>query len=158
MENNNLPWWQVLSNWENAINTSSFISSLSTFYIKSTFATTNKRFIAHYPNIVLWFLPMWFNNLTFNLKQISSVNIDVEYKLLKMLLWIISIIIWLWTWDILWMIILILIWVIFLSLWIQVIIKISTSWWVTKCPIIFWEKSKAQNFINDLNSTVAENS
>ena len=95
MENNNLPGWQVLSNWEEIVNRSHFISWLATFYIKSDYIATNKRYIAHYPNIVLWFLPMWFENLTFNLKQISWVSINVEYKIFKILIWLIISLIWL---------------------------------------------------------------
>jgi uncharacterized membrane protein len=153
MENTNLPWWQVLSSWENIANKDNFISWLATFYIKSDFVVTNKRFIAHYPNIVLWFLPMWFNNITFNLKQISGVNINVEYKIFKILIWLLLTLVWIFSL----MIFLIPVWIIFLSLWIQIYIKVATSWWITKCPIIFWEKQKAQELVNKLNSTIAEN-
>lgn len=160
MENNNLPGWQVLASWEKVTNRDKLVSSISTFYIKSDFITTDKRFIAHYPNIILWCLPLWFNNLTFNLKQISWVNINISYKIFKILIWIILFIISLsslWSWNI-WVMLLTLIWsVIFLSLWIQVYIAVSSSGWTTYCPVVFWEKSKANELIQKLNSTIAEN-
>ena len=155
---NHLPWGQTLTNWEEIINWNQFTSSISTFYIKSNFATTNKRFIAHYPNLVMGFLPMWFNNLTFNLKQISWVNINVSYKLVKMILWIAAILYWISNWDIALMMLFIVLWLILFLTWIQVYITVSTSWWITNCPIVFREKSKAQELINNLNSTIAENS
>ena len=83
---NKLPWGQTLSEKEKIINTSDFISSISTFYIHSSFAVTDKRLVSHYPNIALWIFPLGFNNMTFNLKQISGVNIDIEYKIWKILL------------------------------------------------------------------------
>jgi len=154
---NNLPGWQVLSSSEELIKKEKFISSLATFYIKSDFAVTNKRFIAHYPKIVLGILPMWFENITFNLKQISNVNIDVEYKIFKIILWIIAIIFWFWSWSAWVMLIWILLWILFFASWIQVYIKVATSWGVTFCPVVFFEKWKAKRFIQEINTIIAEN-
>ena len=88
---NTLPGSQVLASGESVISKQGFISSMSTFYIKSDFAITNKRLIAHFPNIVLGCLPLGFGNITFNLKQISGVNIEVSYKIFKLLLGVLAI-------------------------------------------------------------------
>lgn len=154
---NNLPGGQALTNWETVAHKNNFVSSLSTFYIKSDFATTNKRFIAHYPNIVLGFLPLGFNNKTFSLKQISWVNINVSYKLLKILIGIIAILFWLGSGEFWIMILGIIVWLVFFSLGTQVSIAVTTSGQVTYCPIVFWEKGKATQLVNNLNSVIAEN-
>lgn len=159
MENQKLPWKQILSTWENIIRYEKLTSSILTFYIKSDFVITNKRFIAHYPKTVLWFIPMWFNNSTFNLKQISNVNIDIEYDFLKLILWIIFILVFPWNLHNIWVwLFLLILWIILIVWWIQVYIKVATSWWLTKCPVVFYEKWKAENLVKELNYTIAENS
>lgn len=156
---NSLPWWQVLTNEEKILIKNWFMSSLLTFYIKSEFAVTNKRFIAHYPKIALWLLPLWFNNITFSVKQISWVQIDVSYKIFRLLIW--------WIWAFVgfsnmseasrWFIVMI-IWILLFVSAIWTYIKVVTSWWTTYCPILFWEKGKAEILIQKLNASIAENS
>jgi hypothetical protein len=80
-----LPGGQILGKDEAIVRVDKFTSSLSTFYIKSEFCLTNKRFVAHYPNIVLGILPMGSANVTLSLRQISRVQIDVQYKMFRML-------------------------------------------------------------------------
>lgn len=156
--NNNLPGWQILANWENIVESNSFISSISTFYVKSDFSVTDKRFVGHFPNIVLWMIPLWYNNITFNLKQISGVSIDVAYNFKKIVFWVISLLVWLSLWSVVLFVLAILLALGFFSNWIQIYMTVTTSWWITKCPIVFWEKSKAQELVNKLNSAIAENS
>lgn len=151
-----LPGWQILVKDEEIIRNDEFVSSLSTFYIKSGFAVTNKRFISNYPNIVMGIFPMGISNTTFTLKQISWVQIDISYKIFRMILGIIIWFIWLWTIDEAGVLFLIAGILLFGS-WIQTGIKIVTSWGVTFCPVIFWEKDKATILVQELNRSIAEN-
>jgi len=153
-----LPWWQILVKEEKIVKKDSFISSLLTFYIKSEFAITNKRFVAHYPKIILGIFPWWFNNITFSIKQISWVQIDVSYKIFRMLVWIILWFIWFSTLAMWWMgLLLLILGILMFASWIQTYIKVVTSWWITYCPILFWEKSKAETIVQNINTSIAEN-
>jgi len=151
---NSLPWWQTLSKSEEIILKERILSN---FYLKSDFVITNKRLILHYPNLILWMLPMWFNNSTLNLKQISAVNIDVSYNFKKIWLWVLAILIWLSNNNIVALVSFVLIWLFFFLLWTQVSLLVSNNWWKLYFPVVFWEKKKAKELVNILNKTLAEN-
>lgn len=154
MSNATLPWWNSLINWEEIVDNTSFASSITTAYISTEVSITNKRLIAHFPKIVLWLFPLWFETVTMNLKQISSVKIDVQYAIMRIIIAIVAIIVGL---NSSW--IFFLIWLFFLSSGISVYTVVQGSGWSTEyIPVVFWQKSLANKFVKKLNETIANNS
>ena len=151
-----ISWGQTLIKWENIIREDNFTSSPLTFYMKSNITLTDKRLITHYPNIILKLIPLWFNNTTFNLKQISWVQLHTKYKVIKIAISIIVILVWLFSGELFVLLLAWFLWIILLSWWIETYILVTTSWRSTCCPVVFWEKWKVQELINDLNSKIAE--
>ena len=62
----------------------SFMYSLIYFFIKSKFTLTNKRLVADVPNLTL-FIPVGSNNVTYPLKNISGVALNTRFKILMFL-------------------------------------------------------------------------
>lgn len=151
VENTNiLPDGSLLTKDENIISSKKLPSWILTFYIKATLLLTNKRVVAHFPKIFLWILPLWFENLNINLKQISTVKVDKQFSFWKMLLGLVLIIWWLPT------IILPIIWIILL--FPNVYIAIYNTWGqVTYIPVVFWQNKLALEFAWTLNNTIIEN-
>lgn len=148
-----LPGGQVLGKEEQILSQQEFVSALSTFYIKSSFAVTNKRFVSHYPNVLLGFIPAGMSNTTFNIKQISGVQIVTQYKALRILIGLGLIVFGLSE-----AVLLALVGMLVIFSGVEAAMRVASSSGVSMMPVVFWEKAKAEVFVQNLNTMIAENS
>lgn len=153
-----LPGGNALVKEESVISSQKMPTSIATFYIKAHIVATNKRFLAHFPNVVLGLLPLWFENVNLPIKQISTVTIQVKYYLLRL---IIGALLMMWSLGSIskdpGMVLLLLIGIVLFGSGMSPHIFVrGTGGETVSIPVVFWKKSEAQKFVQELNRTIAE--
>lgn len=134
-----------------------YLINIATFYIKAHIVATNKRFLVHFPNVVLGLLPLWFENVNLPIKQISTVT-QVKYYLLRL---IIGALLMMWSLGSIskdpGMVLLLLIGIVLFGSGMSPHIFVrGTGGETVSIPVVFWKKSEAQKFVQELNRTIAE--
>ena len=70
----------TLTKEEHVVSECSLCYSILLFFIKSDLYLTNKRLIAHIPNVVLFVFPLGSNTLTYPLRNITAVTANTRFK------------------------------------------------------------------------------
>lgn len=160
----NIQYDEVLSGGNTLVKEEGVISfkkmptSMATFYINSHIVATNKRFLAHFPHVVLGLLPQY-ENIHLPIRQISTVTIQVKYYLLRLifgaLLTIASLGAMSGNGN---MVILLVLGIVLFGSGIAPYIFVGgTGGEKISIPVVFWKKSEAQKFVHELNRIIAEN-
>jgi hypothetical protein len=143
---------------EEVIGEYAFSYSIVLFFIKSKFYVTNKRFVAHIPNVILFVIPVGANTVTYPLKNIGAIRSRMKLRFFKLLIAAILVFsgLGLLTQSPLGLIMLLLGVVAGIESF-PCLINVETSgagglWY----QIAIWEKAAAQQLVNEVNQTIAD--
>lgn len=153
---NMLPDGSRLIQDEKIVASKHFPISITTFFIKAHVVATNKRFVAHFPNVVLGLFPFGFEDVNMSLKQISSVTVKVEYHLFRLICGVIFIMA---GWNIgnSSAVLVILLGILLFGSGISPYLAIfGTGSELIKIPVVFWKKKEAIKFARELNAAILE--
>lgn len=157
---NTLPDGSILVQDEKIVTDKNFPVSIATFYINARAVATNKRFIAHFPKVILGLIPLGFEDVNMSLKQISSVTVKVQYYLLRLFFGAILVMAGFGNLsgpDAGAGFFLLLLGVILFGSGISPYLAVAgTGSEVVKVPVVFWKKSEAIKFSRELNTTIIE--
>ena len=144
----------ILGKEESVILKHDFMYSIVYFFIKSEFILTNKRIICNVPNLFL-FIPSGKNNVTYPLNNIAGVRLDTKVSVKSLLIGIIITLIGLSSLRSLFLLFLIGA-LIILSSFETIMVIQNNSGSSMAYPVSPFEKGKAQDFINQVNTTIAD--
>jgi hypothetical protein len=132
--------------------------SILLFFIKSKFYVTNKRFIAHIPNFILFVLPVGANTATYPLRNISAIKNRTKLKFFRLIGSAIFVVIGLslLTQSVFGLIMLLLGIIMGLESFPS-LVNVETSgagglWY----PIAIWERAASQQLANEVNQAIVD--
>ena len=148
----------TLTKEEYVVSECTFCYSILLFFIKSSLYLTNKRLIAHIPNVVLFVFPLGSNTATYPLRNIAAVSTKTRFKFFRLILafFLVTTGLALVTESMLGVILLLMGALLAIESFIHSISMQSSSAAGVFYRIAFWEQSKARDFTNQVNETLAE--
>jgi hypothetical protein len=154
-----LPGGAPLGSDERVIAEGTYSFSPLLFFLRTSVALTDRRVVASAPNVILGIIPAGANTVTYPLNQVASSQVGNSYSVGAVIIGIILILIGLigifsGTGA---LFIVLIVGVLFLLAGIKAGIKITnTGGAETSMNIVPWERAAAQNFVNSLNTVLAE--
>lgn len=149
----------ILGKDEQIIREDVFTANLILFWLKAKYCLTNKRVTGHTPNTFLAVIPLGNAQVAQPLKTIASVISSTKFHFLRLLLGLIFVIggvVLLGTSAIIGIILIILGLVNVLNCYTATFVITNNAGQSTGYNISILEKSKVQNFVNEINTVVAD--
>lgn len=77
---------QTVKTEENVVNSSEFTTNLMLFWLKAKFTLTTKRINGFTPNTILGLIPLGKNEITFPTNKIAGVSVSTKFHLSRLLI------------------------------------------------------------------------
>ena len=154
-----LPGGAPLGSDEQIVTEGSYSFSPLLFFLRTSIALTDRRVVANSPNVILGVIPAGSNSVTYPLNQVASSQVGNSYSvgavIVGLILALIGLVGMFSGSGVLF--VALVIGVLFLLAGIRAGIKITnTGGAETSLNIVPWERASAQNFVNNLNTVLAE--
>ena len=149
----------ILGKDEQIIREDVFTANLILFWLKAKYCLTNKRVTGHTPNTFLAVIPLGKAQVAQPLKTIASVTSSTKFHFLRLLLGLILVIggcFLLGPSPIIGIILIILGLVNILNCYTATFVITNNAGQSTGYNISILEKSKVQNFVNEVNTVIAD--
>lgn len=149
----------VLGKDEQIIKEASFTANLILFWLKANYILTNKRVTGHTPNTLFGLIPLGQAQIAQPLKTIASVSSSTKFSILRLIIGIIFLIIGfsiIGSSFIVGIILLLLGAINILNCYTATFVITNNAGESTGYEISILEKSKVVEFINEVNTVVAE--
>ncbi|MCK4678269.1 MAG: hypothetical protein KAT48_09070 [Bacteroidales bacterium] len=149
----------ILGKDEKIIREDVFTANLILFWLKAKYCLTNKRVTGHTPNTFLAVIPLGKAQVAQPLKTIASVTSSTKFHFLRLLLGLILVIggFLLFSTSLIIGIILIILGLVnILNCYTATFVITNNAGQSTGYNISILEKSKVQNFVNEVNTVIAD--
>lgn len=147
----------VLGKDEQMVREDVFTANLIMFWLKANYALTNKRITGHTPNTLMGLIPLGKAQIAFPLKNIASVISSTKFHFMRLLIGLIFVIIGFAIGGLLPLVIFVLLGLVnILNCYTATFVITNNAGQVNAYEISILEKDKVQQFVNEINTTIAE--